>query len=60
MNVYLGFISIIFGILIIIHPKFSYPKFMYYFDLTDARWPFGLVFIIFGIFYLWVTIRKRK
>ena len=60
MNVYLGFISIIFGILIIIHPKFSYPKFMYYFDLTDVRWPFGLVFIIFGIFYLWLTIKKRK
>jgi hypothetical protein len=59
LNVILGLSLIIFGIGILISPVAYHPVYRVNLDLTNIRWPFGLILIGSGIACLFLVFSKR-
>ena len=57
--VYLGLVLLIFGFGIIIHPRWYSSKYELYFDYTGVHIPVGSLFIVIGLLFVWVVLRKK-
>ena len=56
----LGTVWAIFGLSIIINPKFYSDKYHRYFDFTGYNIPFGIILIIIGGLFIWTTLKKSN
>jgi hypothetical protein len=58
--IFLGIVWGLFGILIIIDPKFYSWRYNYYFDFTGYNIPLGIFMIVVGGLFIWTSLRKKK
>ena len=54
-----GIILAVFGYRIIVRPKFYDHIYGRYWDFTEIKWPFGVLFIIIGLFFILNALRKK-
>lgn len=55
----LGIVWAVFGLSIIISPKFYSSKYDYIFDFTELKWPFGGFLVLLGSLFIWSALRKK-
>jgi len=53
-----GLCSILFGLSIIIEPKFYDKLYSTYWDFTDIKWPLGFVCILYGLYLIFLAGRR--
>lgn len=53
-----GLVTSIFGISIIINPRFYDTIYGRYWDFTSIKLPFGVFLIILGLYFTWYSLRK--
>ena len=58
IHIFLGLVLVIFGIGIIIQPRWYSSKYEQYFDFTGVHVPVGTFFIVIGLLFFWVVLRK--
>jgi putative Mn2+ efflux pump MntP len=57
--VFSGIVLAIFGFCIIIQPRWYSSKYERYFDFTGVHIPLGSLFIVIGLLFVWVPLRKK-
>ncbi|MDA8326795.1 MAG: hypothetical protein M0033_11335 [Nitrospiraceae bacterium] len=60
LNIAVGASLIIFGIIIMIHPRFYDSAYETYFDFTGYNIPLGLFMVVLGILFIWTELRRKR
>ena len=51
-------ICILFGLIIIVNPRYYHRGIDGYFDLSDIKFPLSLIMVSVGVVFIWSTKRK--
>jgi hypothetical protein len=56
----LGIVLTLWGVMVMLRPKFYHSGFGRFFDFTGYHIPFGLFVVGMGILFVWTTLRNMR
>jgi flagellar basal body-associated protein FliL len=60
INILFGVLLVIFGLGIVIQPRWYSTKYEYYIDVTGYSLPLGIAFMIIGIAFIYAELKQKN